>query len=161
MAGDTDSIYFRPRFSHYSQLLSNSNVGDDLFAQILTCANGVARNLQVNSMIGGQTSNFLSMAFEELLFPSIFTGKKKYFGVIYEPDKIQPRRTVDVTARGQALIKGIDFIKGQYPDLVKETGMGLLNELLNHFNGKMWALGPLFSEDPQLAVSQLADLFAD
>ena len=51
-------------------------------------------------MIGAQTSNLLSMAFEELLFPSIFTGKKKYFGVIYEPDKSAPKRTVDVTARG-------------------------------------------------------------
>ena len=29
------------------------------------------------------------MAFEELLFPSMFTGKKKYCGVVYTPGKME------------------------------------------------------------------------
>ena len=39
-------------------------------------------------MIGVQTNGILKMAFEELLYPSMFTGKKKYCGVVYVPGKM-------------------------------------------------------------------------
>ena len=37
-------------------------------------------------MMGARTHGILKMEFEEMLCPSIFTGKKKYFGVVYKPD---------------------------------------------------------------------------
>ena len=36
--------------------------------------------------MGDKTFGFLKMEFEELLCPSLFTGKKKYCGVIYKAD---------------------------------------------------------------------------
>jgi hypothetical protein len=73
------------------------------------------------------------MAFEELLCPSVFTGKKKYFGAMYKPGDSH-RDKIDVAVRGSVLIKGIDFIKSQYPELIKRHGYRLVNLILNHFN---------------------------
>ena len=52
------------------------------------------------------------MEFEEMLCPSIFTGKKKYFGVVYKPNPsgdVQILEAIDI--KRDTLIKGIDFIK--------------------------------------------------
>jgi hypothetical protein len=38
-------------------------------------------------MMGERTHGILKMEFEEMLCPSIFTGKKKYFGVVYKPER--------------------------------------------------------------------------
>ena len=84
-------------------------------------------------MVGKQTHGFLKMAFEELLCPSVFTGKKKYFGAMYKPGDAH-RSAIDVAARGSVLVKGIDFIKSQYPDLVKRHGYQLINTILNQYN---------------------------
>jgi hypothetical protein len=62
--------------------------------------------VEVNTMIGKQTHGFLKMAFEELLCPSVFTGKKKYFGSMYKPGDAH-REHVDVAVRGSVLVKGI------------------------------------------------------
>ena len=48
------------------------------------------------------------MEFEELLFPSIFTGKKKYCGVIYVPGKMAIK---DKITSKDILLRGIDFFK--------------------------------------------------
>ena len=56
------------------------------------------------------------MEFEELLFPSIFTGKKKYCGVVYVPGKMDIKETI--TSK-DLLLRGIDFIKSQYPGIIK------------------------------------------
>ena len=131
VAGDTDSIYFRPRAEHYSLpaegLLSCSAMLDQ--------ANQIADRMRlfVNDMIGKQTHGFLKMAFEELLCPSVFTGKKKYFGAMYKPGDLH-RDRIDVAVRGSVLVKGIDFIKSQYPELIKKHGYRLINDVLNHYN---------------------------
>lgn len=67
-------------------------------------------------MIGDQTSGILKMAFEELLYPSMFTGKKKYCGVVYVPGKMDIKQ--DLTIK-DILLRGIDFIKSQYPEIIK------------------------------------------
>jgi hypothetical protein len=48
------------------------------------------------------------MAFEELLLPSMFTGKKKYCGVVYVPGKMEVKSTLTIK---DILLRGIDFIK--------------------------------------------------
>ena len=90
---------------------------------MLNQANEVAEQMRtkVNSMVGAQTHGFLKMAFEELLCPSVFTGKKKYFGAMYKPGESH-REHIEVAERGTVLVKGIDFIKSQYPELIKRHG---------------------------------------
>ncbi len=39
-------------------------------------------------MIEPYTDGILKMEFEELLCPSLFAGKKKYFGAMYEPPSL-------------------------------------------------------------------------
>ena len=56
------------------------------------------------------------MEFEELLLPSVFTGKKKYCGVVYVPGKMDIKENIVMK---DILLKGIDFIKSQYPDVIK------------------------------------------
>ena len=56
------------------------------------------------------TDGFLKMAFEEMLLPSMFMGKKKYCGVIYAPDNCDFALKTQITTK-QVLLKGIDFIK--------------------------------------------------
>ena len=55
------------------------------------------------------------MEFEELLCPSMFTGKKKYCGVMYKLDKHNSfgnvKTNITMPNNEDVLIKGIDFIK--------------------------------------------------
>jgi hypothetical protein len=88
------------------------------------------------------------MEFEELLCPSIFTGKKKYFGAMYKPGD-EPRDIIDTSVRESVLVKGIDFIKSQYPDLIKKHGFRLINTLLNGYNNiiKQGLTRDMFADD--------------
>lgn len=78
------------------------------------------------------------MAFEELLCPSMFTGKKKYCGVMYKPNQdgsfdgiIKQLKIKDI------LLKGIDFIKSQYPQIIKDRGNKTILDILQHFNSRL------------------------
>lgn len=96
------------------------------------------------------------MAFEELLCPSVFTGKKKYFGAMYKPGDSH-RPTIDVAVRGSVLVKGIDFIKSQYPDLIKRHGYQLINAILNHYNDTLKSgLGADMFEDQYRVIISTA-----
>ncbi len=87
-----------------------------------------------------KTHGKLRMECEEILCPSVFTGKKKYFGVIYKPGELHPRDSISVKTHDAVLLKGIDFIKQQYPDLIKKHGYALTERILNHFNDDLKAL---------------------
>ena len=81
--GDTDSIYMRPRFSHYTQTAANTY---SLIEQATIIATKI-RDI-VNGVVGSLTNGRLKMEFEEILLPSLFMGKKKYCGVIHKELKI-------------------------------------------------------------------------
>jgi DNA polymerase elongation subunit (family B) len=61
---------------------------------------------------------YLKMAYEEVLYPVVFTGKKKYFGiphlneVNFRPDKL--------------FIRGIDVVKQGQPGLAREIGYRIM-----------------------------------
>lgn len=148
VAGDTDSIYFRPRASHYSKSLLEKFDPN----QMLSEGMGIAFRLQreVNEMMAKKTHGVLKMEFEEMLCPSIFTGKKKYFGVVYKPNESESIDIIKhVDVRKDALVKGVDFIKSQYPQLIKETGYGLLQDLLNTFNAALISVTKSEEEQPE------------
>ncbi len=74
------------------------------------------------------------MEFEELLCPSIFTGKKKYAGLVYESKSKLVKKSV---TQSDILLRGIDFIKSQYPTLIKELGYKTIIDIVDHFNKKL------------------------
>ena len=59
---------------------------------------------EVNTFLRLKTrSDYLKMAYEEVLFPVIFTGKKKYFGT--------PHEDVVNFSLKKPFIRGIDTVK--------------------------------------------------
>ena len=130
---NTDSVYFRPRLEVYGKYAKNMVM--DL-QSIIDVAFKIADGFkdQINHDIGLQTFDILRMEFEELLCPSIFTGKKKYAGLVYESkSKVVKKSAVQC----DILLRGIDFIKSQYPQLIKELGYRTIIDIVNHFNDKL------------------------
>lgn len=131
--GDTDSVYFRPRLTHFRTYKDKTgDTGSSLASDMLQSAYEATEKLkaEINEMIGNKTSGFLKMAFEELLLPSMFTGKKKYCGIVYVPGKMTVKATFTIK---DILLRGIDFIKSQYPDIIKQYGYQTLISIMEHF----------------------------
>jgi DNA polymerase family B len=98
-------------------------------------------------------TKFLEMAYEEVLMPVFFTGKKKYFG--YAHKDIENWRP----ARKDLFIKGLDFIKQGQTAVAKDLGytiieaildidneeepMAVIRRLVPEFYTKKWALSDL------------------
>ena len=85
------------------------------------------------------------MAFEEILCPSFFTGKKKYCGVAF----ISSEPKNDLTIK-DIMIKGIDFIKSNYPEIVKSMGYQLILDIMKNsanFATQIPNLQQIFEDD--------------
>ena len=63
-------------------------------------------------------TGFLKMAYEEVLFPVVFTGKKKYFGVGHESVvNLRPKKL---------FVRGIDVVKMGVSGLAREIGTRIM-----------------------------------
>ena len=88
----------------------------------------------VNSFLRARSGGgYLKMAYEEVLFPVVFTGKKKYFGIPHVSE-------VNFTPRDM-FVRGIDVIKQGQPGLAREIGYRI-----------MWACVNLANERPVRAI---------
>lgn len=68
-------------------------------------------------------TEFLKMAYEEVLFPAVFTGKKKYFGFQHlERENFHPKDS-------ELFIKGVDIVKQGQTQLAKEEGYSFIHEI--------------------------------
>jgi hypothetical protein len=65
------------------------------------------------------------MNYEEVLFPVVFTGKKKYFGVPH---------TVHILFTNHLFIRGIDVIKQGQSELAKKIGYQIMHESTSIYN---------------------------
>lgn len=73
-------------------------------------------------------TGYLTMAYEEVLFPVVFTGKKKYFGFQHlEKENFHPRPE-------DIFIRGIDIIKTGQSEIAREIGMEIIEEVCSVFN---------------------------
>lgn len=73
-------------------------------------------------------TGYLRMDYEEVLFPVVFTGKKKYFGFQHlEEENFHPKAK-------DIFIRGIDIIKQGQSDLAREIGMEIIEEVCSVFN---------------------------
>ncbi len=63
-------------------------------------------------------TDFLKLAYEEVLFPVVFTGKKKYFGIAHEGiPNFRPRKL---------FVRGIDVIKQGQTGLAKKVAFDIM-----------------------------------
>ncbi|GBC33330.2 DNA polymerase family B-domain-containing protein [Rhizophagus irregularis DAOM 181602=DAOM 197198] len=128
--GDTDSLYLTCPDSYYEKcdLAYNSGKGTisklEYWTEMVTITMGVMEKLrnEVNSFLRLKTrSGYLEMAYEEVLFPVVFTGKKKYFGTKHE----------DAVNFGlkDPFIRGIDTVKQGKSQLFKTIGERIMSEV--------------------------------
>jgi len=101
---------------------------------------------RVNSYLAlDNGTNFLTMDYEEVLFPVVFTGKKKYFGLAHIAEEIlYPKRE-------EIFIRGIDFIKQGQADLSKDIGITLIEHMCSVEN-EMTVL--------ELVVNKLKEIYS-
>ncbi|RGB25018.1 hypothetical protein C1646_675921 [Rhizophagus diaphanus] len=128
--GDTDSLYLTCPDSCYEKcdLAYNGGKGTisklEYWTEMVTITMGVIEKLrnEVNSFLRLKTrSGYLEMAYEEVLFPVVFTGKKKYFGTKHED-------AVNFSLE-DLFIRGIDTVKQGKSQLFKTIGDQIMDEV--------------------------------
>ncbi|CAI2190257.1 10081_t:CDS:2, partial [Funneliformis geosporum] len=130
--GNTDSLYLTCPDSCYEKcdLAYNDGKGEisklEYWTEMVKITMNVMKKLrdQVNAYlrIKSETS-YLKMAYEEVLFPVCFTGKKKYFGVGHEDV---------VNFKPKTLFKkGIDTVKQGKSQLLKFIGEKIMREAMD------------------------------
>lgn len=77
------------------------------------------------------------MEFEEVLFPAMYVGKKKYCGVTHE--KFDSDESIIKTIHGykeKIFLRGLDFKKKNMAKIINTFGMELLYKAFNLNNVK-------------------------
>jgi len=83
------------------------------------------RNKVADHLTADNGTEFLNMAYEEVLFPVFFAGKKKYFGFAHmETENFEPEDK-------DIFIRGVDIIKQGQSELAKVIGYEIIRELLS------------------------------
>ena len=132
--GDTDSLYltcpnrlFAECDAEYVSCLHPSGVNKDSNSKLAARERWWAAQVRVtmremnlardavNAFLKARSGGpYLKMAYEEVLFPVVFTGKKKYFGIPHEHEvNFRPK---------DLFVRGIDVVKQGQPGLAREIG---------------------------------------
>ena len=110
--GDTDSLYLTCPDSYYEKCDLTYDAGKGIISKLEYWTEMVKITMvvmeklrnEVNTFLRLKTrSDYLKMAYEEVLFPVVFTGKKKYFGTPHED-------AVNFSLK-KPFIRGIDTVK--------------------------------------------------
>ena len=128
--GDTDSLYLTcpdKYYEKYDRAFNEDRLSkEEYWSEMVKITMDVMKKLrdQVNAYLRIKNgTSYLKMAYEEVLFPVCFTGKKKYFGVPHEgvvnfkPDNL--------------FKKGIDSIKQGQSQLFKFIGEKIMWEAMD------------------------------
>ncbi len=68
-------------------------------------------------------TTFVSMAYEEVLFPAVFVSKKKYFGIPHEDEiNFYPKKP---------FLRGLELVKRGVSDVLKDIGNQIVWEILD------------------------------
>lgn len=127
--GDTDSMYIQLPVTEYSDIIESkySNRQDYAVALINRMFERTQKYQQAvnNLLIKDNGTPYLKMAYEEVLFPSIFLGKKKYLG-------IKHIGIAGFNNDDKSIFKrGMDFLKEGNCNFVKTIGMEIVRRLLD------------------------------
>jgi DNA polymerase elongation subunit (family B) len=123
--GDTDSIYIATAHKHFKEI-DNQYYTDKIdkleyWTKMVEITFEIIKplNTDINKMFFEDNgTRFLSMAYEEALFPVAFTAKKKYFGI--------PHENIANFNPKHLFIKGLEVKKIGVSDLLKK----IFNELM-------------------------------
>jgi DNA polymerase elongation subunit (family B) len=133
--GDTDSLYLVPPPVYFSecdmQFIENKLTREEYWSAMVRITMRVMNSLktEVNDYLYSDNgSKYLKMAYEEVLYPVVFTGKKKYYGIAHENEiNFNP---------SHLFIRGIDIIKQGQSGLAKTIGNRIMWESMSISNNK-------------------------
>ncbi|GES95250.1 DNA polymerase family B-domain-containing protein [Rhizophagus clarus] len=130
--GDTDSLYLTCPDSYYEKCDLAYNDGEGTISKLeywtemvnITMDTMEKLRNKVNTFLRLKTrSDYLKMAYEEVLFPVAFTGKKKYFGIDHEETpNFEPR---------EPFIRGIDTVKQGKSQVFKTIGDRIMRRAMD------------------------------
>lgn len=130
--GDTDSVYiscpnhiFRELdYKFLTGVIDQKQYWHDQIELSMQTLN-VFKNVVNNTLKQDNGSVHLTMAYEEILFPVVFTGKKKYYGLAHE-------NVINLDHTRSLFIRGIEIIKSGISPLVKNIGMDIMRESMTY-----------------------------
>jgi DNA polymerase elongation subunit (family B) len=133
---NTDSVYLRPP-NHYFQELDqdfqNNKISKlEYWTKMVQMSSQLSEDIrdEINAYLADLVGNtYIKMENEEVKFPVIFTGKKKYAGIAHYHDK-RGDLVVDFYPE-KLFIKGIDIIKEGQPMLAITIGNRILRRILD------------------------------
>jgi DNA polymerase elongation subunit (family B) len=119
--GDTDSLYLIAPAKYFEGCDADYAAGratrEEWWSAMVRITMRALNQIrdEVNAFLKGDNgSAYLKMAYEEVLYPVVFTGKKKYFGIPHLNEvNFRPKKL---------FVKGIDVVKQGQPGLAREIG---------------------------------------
>jgi DNA polymerase elongation subunit (family B)/uncharacterized protein YaaR (DUF327 family) len=131
--GDTDSVYISVAITHFEELDKSYFTGKiskvDFYRQAVEISFReieVVKNI-VNARLAEKIGNhFLTMAYEEVLYPCVMTGKKKYFGV--------PHEGMFLEFWKKLFIRGLECKKKGSSKLLIDLCNNIMNEFMQYNN---------------------------
>jgi len=133
--GDTDSLYLIPPNETFSELDQQYQQGVitkldywTLMVNKTIETMTILKNTVNEFLISDNGTKYLKMAYEEVLYPVCFTGKKKYFGVAH--------RSIPNFFPTKLFIRGLEIIKRGQSQFAKDVINQILWEAMNINNTK-------------------------
>jgi DNA polymerase elongation subunit (family B) len=125
--GDTDSLYLvcpEECFQECDTAYDNGNrlLKEEYWSQMVNISMGVIERLcdEVNDFLRNYNGSFyLKMAYEEVLFLLVFTGKKKYYGISH---------TSKPNFNNKLFIWGVEIVKRGQSSLFHKVGRCIMDE---------------------------------
>jgi len=131
--GDTDSLYLIPPNKCFEECDADYIAGRitreewwEAMVRITMRALNQIRD-EVNAFLKADNGcPYLKMAYEEVLYPVVFTGKKKYFGIPHLNEvNFRPKKL---------FIRGIDVVKQGQPELARVIGYDIMWQCMSLTN---------------------------
>jgi len=119
--GDTDSVYLQPPES----VFAGSAGAADAMIRATMADMARLRDLIAAQLAADNNTTFLSTDYEEVGFPTVFCGKKKYY--------LRPHLK-KVNFEAKPMIRGIDIVKQGQAPIVKMLGEAIIGESLDIAN---------------------------
>ena len=126
--GDTDSLYLCGPDELYTEIDAKYAADGDKLAYWSAMVELTMKDMSILCnkvalhLMRDNGTKFLAMAYEEVGFPTVFCGKKKYF---LTPHLKQPNFAAE------PMLRGIDIVKQGQPEVVKRAGKYLIDKILS------------------------------
>lgn len=133
--GDTDSVYLIIPERHFEKAdldyAEGRTTKEAYWTEMVLITMKVMAEFRdrVNKMLEADNgTKYLKMAYEEVLFPVVFTGKKKYYGI--------PHINVPNFRPKKLFVRGIDIIKQGQTGLARDIGSRIMWDSMKIDNTK-------------------------